>query len=70
MRIQLLHTTDKHTDLKPGDLGTVVSETNDTWGRVLRVKWDNGSELGLLWGVDSWKVISIDTEKTPVAYSW
>jgi hypothetical protein len=69
MRIQLLHTTDKHTTLKPGDTGTVIGETMDSWGRVLSVKWDNGSTLSLIWGEDAWKVLSLDTE-TSVRYTW
>lgn len=62
MRIELLHTTDKHTNLKQGDLGTVTADTSDPWGRILRVKWDNGSTLSLIWGEDAWKVVSLDTE--------
>lgn len=60
MRIRLLQTSDPHTDLKSGDLGTVIREHDDpTWGTVVDVKWDNGSNLSLIWGHDSWKVLEL-----------
>jgi hypothetical protein len=39
-RIALVHTTDSHTELKPGDEGTVHS--------ILSVSWDSGSTLSML----------------------
>ena len=44
-RVRLIHTNDKYTTLKPGDLGT-VSFIDDT-GTVF-VNWDNGSSLGMI----------------------
>lgn len=53
-RIQLIHTNDQYTNLQFGDLGT-VNFIDDT-GTVF-VSWDNGSRLGLIPGVDRWKII-------------
>jgi hypothetical protein len=53
-RIRLDNTRDEYTNLKPGDLGTVVHE--DDIGTV-HVKWDNGSTLGMIPGQDSWTVV-------------
>lgn len=53
-RIQLISTTDEYTNLKYGDLGT-INYIDDT-GTVF-ISWDNGSCLGLIPGVDRWKII-------------
>jgi len=53
-RIQLVYTNDEYTKLVPGDLG-IVNFIDDT-GTVF-VSWDNGSRLGLIPGVDQWKII-------------
>ena len=53
-RVELVSTTDPYTSLKPGDQGTVFSI--DSLGTV-HIKWDNGSNLGLVPGVDEWRVI-------------
>lgn len=53
-RIQLISCNDPYTYLTYGDLGT-VNFIDDT-GTVF-VKWDNGSKLGLIPGVDKWKII-------------
>ncbi len=53
-RVQLMYTDDKYTDLKYGDLGTV--DYIDDAGTVF-VSWDNGSKLGLIPGIDRWKII-------------
>jgi len=53
-RIQLVNCTDEFTLLKYGDLGTVTF-VDDT-GTIF-VNWDNGSKLGLLPGVDQWRII-------------
>ena len=50
-RIQLEHTNDPYTDLVAGDQGTV--DHVDDIGTVF-VKWDNGSKLGLVPGIDRW----------------
>jgi hypothetical protein len=50
-RIKLISTTDPHTNLRPGDEGTV--QFTDAIG-TLAVKWDCGSSLGLIPGYDQW----------------
>lgn len=54
-RIRLIHTDDPHTDLKPGDEGTVtqVSKQGD-----LHMKWDSGSMLNLLPDFDKYEVVT------------
>jgi hypothetical protein len=44
-RVQLIHTTDPYTDLVPGTKGTV--SLVDALGTI-HVKWDNGSNLGMI----------------------
>lgn len=44
-RVRLDYTSDPYTNLRAGDLGTV--EHIDDLGTV-RVKWDSGSNLGLV----------------------
>lgn len=53
-RIELISTTDEHTNLKAGDQGNV--SFIDDIGTV-HVNWDNGSSLGLIPNEDHWKVI-------------
>jgi len=53
-RIELIFTTDKFTNLKPGDKGTVSFV--DALGTI-HVTWDNGSSLGLVPGEDQYKFI-------------
>ena len=43
-RVELVNTTDAHTRLKPGDLGTIMAV--DDLGTV-HIRWDNGSRLGM-----------------------
>lgn len=50
-RVLLVATTDRHTRLRSGDTGTVLHV--DALGTV-HVRWDNGSTLGLVPGVDEW----------------
>lgn len=66
-RIKLVSTTDKFTNLKPGDLGTV--RLVDGIGTV-HIDWDNGSGLGMIPGEDVIELItdaevskSMDSEK-------
>lgn len=59
-RVKLIHTSDPHTDLKTGDLGTVAFV--DDAGTMF-VDWDNGSKLGLVRGEDIWEFV--DTYNTP-----
>ncbi len=56
-RIELIHTTDRHTQLKPGDQGTVrYIDSLDT----VHVRWDSGSSLGMVPGEDSFRVVKED----------
>lgn len=48
-RVELIQMDDPYTHLKKGDQGT-VSCVDDT-GTVF-VNWDNGSSLGVVYGVD------------------
>lgn len=52
-RVYLVNCTDEFTLLKNGDLGT-VTYIDDT-GTVF-VDWDNGSKLGLIPGIDQWRI--------------
>lgn len=45
-RIRLVHTSDPHTELRPGDLGTVRHYNVDT--HTVQIAWDNGSTLSML----------------------
>ena len=51
-RVELIHTSDPYTSLKPGDQGTV--QMVDDAGTV-HVKWDSGSTLGLIPGEDRFR---------------
>jgi hypothetical protein len=58
MRIRLVHTSDQYTKLKTGDMGTILSEIKDPWGdTVVSVKWDNGSSLSLISGIDQYEKV-------------
>jgi len=52
-RIELVFTDDEYTKLKPGSMGIV--NFIDDFGTVF-VSWEDGSSLGLVPGVDRWKV--------------
>jgi hypothetical protein len=53
-RLELISCADEYTHLSTGDQG-IVNYIDDT-GTVF-VSWDNGSKLGLIPGVDKWKII-------------
>jgi hypothetical protein len=53
-RVRLEYTSDPHTRLVPGDIGTVFLV--DSTGTV-HVNWDSGSSLGLVPNVDRWTVL-------------
>ncbi len=53
-RIELVYTSDEHTNLEPGDRGTVTGV--DDVGTV-HVAWDSGSRLGLVPGEDRYKTV-------------
>lgn len=44
-RVELVHTDDPHTALKPGDTGTVAR--HDTNLATVEVNWDSGSTLAM-----------------------
>ena len=55
-RVRLVCTDDPHTNLRPGDLGTVtIVEDNSFTGPTIHMRWDNGSTLSML--LDSGDVI-------------
>ena len=53
-RVRLVATADEDTRLRPGEKGTV--RFVDDRGTVL-VRWDKGSQLGLIPGMDEWQVL-------------
>jgi hypothetical protein len=53
-RVKLKFMEDGWTDLRPGDMGTIRGV--DDLGHIL-VRWDNGSSLSLIEGVDEWEII-------------
>ena len=53
-RIELISLEDPYTKLKPGDTGTV--DFVDDIGQI-HIKWDSGSNLALILGEDSFRVI-------------
>ena len=61
-RIMCIH-MHQETSVPMGTLGTVQKVVNDPFAKfeyIIEVKWDNGSELGLLSEVDRW--IKVDEE--------
>jgi hypothetical protein len=62
-RIMCLH-MDGETSVPPMTTGTVRSVTKDPFeedSEIINVKWDNGSDLGLLSITDSWVKIAQET---------
>lgn len=55
MRVRLVRMADPYTNLKPGALGRITMVDD---GLTFHVKWDNGSTLGLIPGVDLWDVVA------------
>lgn len=53
VRIELVHTSDPYTELRPGDRGTVTGGN----GAQIHVAWTTGSNLSLVVGEDSWRVV-------------
>lgn len=63
MRVRLIHTADPYTDLESGAMGTVVGQRKDPWGdTVIQIKWDDGSSLSLIEGVDDYELIQEQKE--------
>lgn len=54
-RVRLIRCEDPHTELVPGEVGTI--RFTDSVG-TLHVTWDKGSMLGLIPGLDEWEVLS------------
>lgn len=54
-RVELIETDDTFTRLRKGSKGTVFKIEDDQ--DLVWVEWDNGEKLGLLIGVDKFKVI-------------
>ncbi len=55
-RIQLIKTDDQHTNLTPGSFGIV--DRIDSTGTIF-VKWEDGSSLGLIPGIDQFRIVNI-----------
>jgi hypothetical protein len=53
-RIILDYTSDIYTNLGPGDKGTIKFVDSL---RTLHVAWDSGSNLGLIPGVDRYRIL-------------
>ena len=57
-RVQLVYCNDPYTNLKCGDQGTYEYANRCGFETQHSIKWDNGSTLMLLEGVDSFKFLS------------
>ena len=65
-RIKLIHIDDEYSGLTQGICGTIIGiyAANEICKSVNRpesiiwVKWDNGIDLGLIEGVDKYKIVS------------
>ena len=55
-KVQLVYTDDQYTKLKPGDFGVV--RLVDDCGTI-HVNWEDGSNLGLIPGVDKFHIITV-----------
>jgi len=62
-RIQLIHTDDEYTKLKSGDLGTVQYSFKNLNDMVVQIKWDSGSNLGLILGKDTFRILPITQQQ-------
>lgn len=63
MRIRLIHTSDPYTKLRAGDEGTVTGTERTGWSnQVVNVKWDSGSTLSLIEGVDKYEFLTTTNE--------
>ena len=63
-RIVLYH-MEGETSVPPGTQGTVISLGRDPFEmqdeKLIRVKWDNGSQLSLVTSTDAWKLVPQET---------
>lgn len=55
-RIQLIKTDDQYTNLIPGSFGII--DHIDSTGTIF-VKWEDGSSLGLIPGIDDFRIVNI-----------
>lgn len=53
-KVELIYTNDEYANIPVGTTG-IVNFIDDTG--TLFVKWSNGASLGLIPGVDRWRVI-------------
>ena len=58
-RVELISTEDPWTRIVPGTQGTIIGV--DDLGTV-HVRWDDGHVLGLVPGVDRWRVLEVEGE--------
>lgn len=56
--VRLVSTADPATRLEPGAIGTVL-HTDDAG--TVHVRWEGGSTLGLIPGVDEWERVTLCT---------
>ena len=61
-RVRLIHSDNKFTSLKPGDLGTVWNITtfslmDEQKIRQVWIQWDNNIQLALLEGIDRFEIV-------------
>lgn len=47
-RVELVHTDDAFTRLRPGDQGTVTDVLDGPAGLVIGIEWDSGSRLSMI----------------------
>jgi hypothetical protein len=64
-KVELISTSDPYTDLKSGDVGKLVSTGIDPFdgGKIVSVRWENGSTLSLIEGQDYWRVYEDKLDK-------
>lgn len=54
--IVLVYTNDEWTHLRPGSRGVLLGRRTDPFGgELIDVKWEDGSSLSLIAGVDRWR---------------
>jgi hypothetical protein len=56
-RIKLIHTDDRYTELKPGDMGTIRYTFDNLDDTCITIEWDSGSTLSLVEGKDEYEII-------------
>jgi len=60
--IRLIYTDDPYTKLKPGAMGRVTRVASLGGQITVGVRWEDGSGLSLIDGIDSWHVLSDEEE--------